>query len=215
MLLAQTLSIRRTAGAGLQVLDTLALNCSPAIRGQLAGKHFLQRAASLAGDKRQGACSEAAVQLLVDWAFVYKRASLALLPRCSVWTACLLQSGMQAASGRCLTSVGDEVSGTDHVTLSAVQHGGAGQGSFGGNAAAVPAPASPATTQPARLRPGAAWQRIADCSTCYVLSVPLWCQAVNSGLAASSAHRACYDHATVHYALLPRQSIGFAHGLSP
>ena len=56
----------------VQVMDTLALNCSPAIRAQLAGKSFLQRAASLAGDRKQDGCAQASLQLLVDWAFIYK-----------------------------------------------------------------------------------------------------------------------------------------------
>ena len=56
----------------VQVMDTLALNCSPHVRTQLAGKHFLQRAASLAGGKRPDVCAQAALQMLVDWAFIYK-----------------------------------------------------------------------------------------------------------------------------------------------
>ena len=36
------------SAAVLQVMDTLALNCSPHVRTQLAGKQFLQRPASLA-----------------------------------------------------------------------------------------------------------------------------------------------------------------------
>ena len=60
----------------MQVLDTLALNCSPAIRTQLGHKRFLQPVTALAADKRQGPCSEAAMQLLVDWAFMYKCAAI-------------------------------------------------------------------------------------------------------------------------------------------
>ena len=56
----------------LQVLDTLALNCAPSIRTQLGHKRFMQPVTALAGDKRQGPCSDAALQLLVDWAFMYK-----------------------------------------------------------------------------------------------------------------------------------------------
>ena len=50
----------------------MALNCSPSVRKELSGKAFLQRVVGLAGDKRQGPCAEAALQLLVDWAFIYK-----------------------------------------------------------------------------------------------------------------------------------------------
>ena len=61
-----------------QVLDTLALNCSPAIRTQLGHKRFLQPVTALAADTRQGPCSDAAMQLLVDWAFMYKYAAISL-----------------------------------------------------------------------------------------------------------------------------------------
>ena len=74
--------------ACLQVLDTLALNCSPGIRAQLAHKRFMQLVSALAGDRRQGPCSDAALQLLVDWAFMYKCVPCAMPCLVLVSTSC-------------------------------------------------------------------------------------------------------------------------------
>lgn len=54
----------------MQVMDTVALNCSQRVRNLMADRKGIRRLSSLATDKT--AAAGAAFQLFVNWSFVYR-----------------------------------------------------------------------------------------------------------------------------------------------